>query len=203
MQDDRCLGRKLYIPGSMEMNSPTARIFARLQEKFAVIHNDYLKAFPLDPDWPIWLINNLGLSKVPRLVTPLVEPQPEPTQVPTIQESGNANGGVQSGENSADVAITREPSYKSLVISPKEQLIDFDFDSYLHENGDESFDVATASPVTNNGPPLPQDYEMQLMILEQQNKKRLMLARQEQDQLSTSQIQPAHTLQQNPQFPCR
>jgi len=80
MQDERCMGRKLYIPGSIETNSPAARIFAQLQKQFAVIHNNYLKAFPLDADWPIWLVNNLGLSKVPRLVTPHVEPQPQPIQ---------------------------------------------------------------------------------------------------------------------------
>lgn len=80
MQDKRCLGRKLYIPGSIETNSPAARIFTQLQKQFAVIHNDYLKAFPLDADWPIWLNSNLGLSMVPRLITPHVDPKPQPTQ---------------------------------------------------------------------------------------------------------------------------
>jgi len=80
MQDERCLGRKLYIPGSIEPNSPAARIFAQLQKQFAVIHNGYLTAFPLDADWPIWLVSNLSLSKVPRLITPHVDPKPQPTQ---------------------------------------------------------------------------------------------------------------------------
>jgi hypothetical protein len=60
MQDERCLGRKLYIPGSIETNSPAARIFAQPQKQFAVIHDDYFKAFPLDVEWPMWLVNNLG-----------------------------------------------------------------------------------------------------------------------------------------------
>lgn len=92
MQDERCLGRKLYIPGSIETNSPGARIFAQLQKQFAVIHNDYLKAFPLDVDWPMWLVSNLGLSKAPRLITPHVDPKPQPTQTLEIHENAMVDG---------------------------------------------------------------------------------------------------------------
>jgi hypothetical protein len=92
MQDERCLGRKLYIPGSIETNSPAARIFTQLQKQFAVIHNDYLKAFALDADWPIWLVSNLGLSMVPRLITPRVDPKPQPTQTLEIHENAIADG---------------------------------------------------------------------------------------------------------------
>jgi hypothetical protein len=113
MQDERCRGRKLYIPGSIETNSPVARIFAQLQKQFAVIHNDYLKAFPLDADWPMWLVNNLGLSKVPRLITPHVEPQPQPRRDMEVFDN------EMSRENSVDVSPMLEA--------------DFDFDSFLHQ----------------------------------------------------------------------
>jgi hypothetical protein len=41
-----------------------------------------------------------------------------------------------------------------------------------------------------------QDYQMQLMLLEQQNKKRLMMARQEQDQIATDANRPGSTYPQ-------
>jgi hypothetical protein len=69
----------LYIPGSVEADSPAARIFAQLQRRFPVVHDDYRKAFHDDAEWPMWLIDNLGLSKVPRMITPQVEPRPQPT----------------------------------------------------------------------------------------------------------------------------
>ncbi len=87
MQDERCLGSKLYIPGSIETDSPAARIFSQLQKQYAVIHKDYLNAFASDVDWPNWLVSNLGLSMVPRLVTPHVDPKPQPTQ--TLEELEN------------------------------------------------------------------------------------------------------------------
>ena len=78
VQDRRCVGRKLYITGSIESDSPAFRVFAQLQKQFAVIHGGYLEAYPSDVDWPLWLVNNLGLSMVPRLITPLIEPKPRP-----------------------------------------------------------------------------------------------------------------------------
>jgi len=98
MQGDRCLGRKLYIPGSIEPNSPTARIFAQLQKQFAVIHEDYLKAFPSDADWPMWLVSNLGLSKVPRLITPYIDPKPQPTQTLEILREDETDDITKSSE---------------------------------------------------------------------------------------------------------
>ena len=117
MQDERCMGRKLYIPGSIETNSPVARIFAQLQNQFAVIHNDYLKAFPLDADWPMWLVNNLGLSKVPRLITPHVEPQPQPTQNLAVLDNGIMS--TMSRENSVNANLV---------------LQDLNLDSFLRED---------------------------------------------------------------------
>jgi hypothetical protein len=102
MQDERCMGRKLYIPGSIETNSPLARIFAQLQKQFAVIHNDYLKAFPSDADWPMWLVNNLGLSKVPRLITPHVEPQPQPRQQAEVLDNG-IMASIHSNQQTSDI----------------------------------------------------------------------------------------------------
>jgi hypothetical protein len=62
MQGERCLGRKLYFPGSIGPNSPAARIFTQLQKKFAVIHNDYIEASPFDANWPLWLVCQWSLA---------------------------------------------------------------------------------------------------------------------------------------------
>lgn len=72
--DERCFGRDLYINGSVDPDLSVARVFAKPNEQFPVIHNGYLEAFPLDIKWPNWLIKNLGLSMVPRLITPPIEP---------------------------------------------------------------------------------------------------------------------------------
>ena len=146
MQGERCLGRKLYIPGSIETDSPAARIFAQLQKKYAVIHDNYFKAFALDADWPIWLASNLGLSMVPHLITPHVDPKPLPTQ--TLNIHGNT-----------DI------------------LENFDFDEFLKSDATKNF----AHPMTPTPGGGLEDYQMQLMLLEQQNKKRQLLAGQEQD----------------------
>ena len=87
MQDERCLGRELYIAGNVAWQSPASRVFAKTQERFPVILNGYLEVFPSDIDWPHWLVKNLGLSMVPRLITPLIEPTPQAvlkTQVPIV-----------------------------------------------------------------------------------------------------------------------
>jgi hypothetical protein len=76
-QDERCFGRKLYITGNIASNPPATRVFAKLQERFPVIHNSYLEAFQSDVEWPHWLVKNLGLSMIPRLITPLIEPKPQ------------------------------------------------------------------------------------------------------------------------------
>jgi hypothetical protein len=265
VQDERCMGRKLYIPGSAETNSPAARIFAQLQKKFAVIHNDYLKAFPLDADWPIWLVNNLGLSKVPRLITPHVEPQPQPTQTLTINRSPKTNEGFFSEDLfdiPSDQALPNKNSTsnqgKTTVVGSLDVLQDFDFDSFLHQddlagtpggattppqqlsrtttfqtpqddqmpltlseqqNKQETWAARrlkaqqhmaqpgrkprSTSVEGNGGNHRLQDYQMQLMLLEQQNKKRLMIARLEQDQFGLPQAQQAQLSQQHQQVGCK
>lgn len=144
MQDERCLGRKLYIPGSIETDSPASRIFTQLQRQFAVIHNDYLKVFALDADWPLWLVSNLGLSMVPRLITPHVDPKPQFTQTLEIHDNAKALDNV------------------TLDKSDSNQLLRQDF-------------TGTQTPGITF-----EDYQMQLRLLEHQNKKRLLMARQEQ-----------------------
>jgi hypothetical protein len=141
MQDDRCKGRKLYIPGSAELNSPAGRVFAQLQKKFSVIHMDYLNAPGLGLGWPSWLVTNLGLSMVPRLIYPHVKPRPQPI-AQTIQELSSAN-------------VEPEPD------SPR-----------IDADGPPGRPPAQVNHAL-------QDYQMQLMLLEQQNKKRLLMARQE------------------------
>ena len=84
-QDKRCAGRKLYVAGSMESDSPASRIFAQLQKQFPVMHDSYLKAYPSDVNWIHWLVDNLGLSMVPRLITPLIEPKLRPVLIPPSQ----------------------------------------------------------------------------------------------------------------------
>jgi len=76
----RCRGRELYIPGGTKKGSAAARIFACLQDQFAILHGDYL-AVSGDGDWTEWLIRNLGLMKIPRLVTPQVELKPQPVEI--------------------------------------------------------------------------------------------------------------------------
>jgi len=180
------------------MNSPVARIFAQLQNQFAVIHNDYLNAFPLDADWPMWLVNNLGLSKVPRLITPHVDPQPQPTQ-----NLGLLDNGIMS-------PMSRENS-----VNANPVLQDFDFDSLFQNDGpfdDKLFrDDQSASGLSSPRSISPfmsqtaasqnlQDYQRQLMLLEQGNKKQLMKARQEQDQRIPSQAQQAQLFRQQQQM---
>jgi hypothetical protein len=40
-----------------------------------------------ETEWLDWLVQNLGLSKIPRLVTPVVEPRPQPIEVPPQNET--------------------------------------------------------------------------------------------------------------------
>lgn len=144
MRDERCLGSKLYIPGSIETDSPAARIFSQLQKQYAVIHNNYLNAFALDADWPKWLVSNLGLSMVPRLITPHVDPKPQPTQT---LENQNVLG-------------------------------NFGFESFLNSSPREQDVTKPLAPPMTKTLAL-EEYQMQLMLLEQQNKKRLFMTRQE------------------------
>jgi hypothetical protein len=172
MQNERCLGRKLYIPGSIKKNSSAASIFAQLQKQFAVIHNDYLKAFALDADWPMWLISNLGLSKVPRLITPHVDPKPEPIQTLKIGENPTATTLTFS---SGDQAF--KPAQARTLAAYQQNLPQQNLGQMPRPSG---------APGGGGNHAL-QDYQMQLILLERQNKKRLMMARQEPDQLQPAQ----------------
>jgi hypothetical protein len=119
IQDERCRGRKLYIPGGTEANSPAARIFAQLQGKFAVIHNDYLEAFPDDVDWRSWLVKNLGLSMVPRLINPIVDPELQPVgtfEVPKI--IGFEKSTVQKAQNEPEIVPINNPGSSSIEQPP-------------------------------------------------------------------------------------
>lgn len=166
MQNERCIGRKLYIPGSIETNSPAARIFAQLQKQFAVIHNDYLKVFPLDADWPMWLVNNLGLSKVPRLITPHVEPQPQPTQEAEVFDNRIMSPMPMERWDSANFVLQ-----------------DFNFDDHLTDDlpddkfrrDDRSASHLSSPPLSDSDLPMDQtsvtlsalrDYDMELQKLQ-------------------------------------
>ncbi|KAF1996938.1 hypothetical protein P154DRAFT_607356 [Amniculicola lignicola CBS 123094] len=193
MQDERCLGRKLYIPGSSEMNSPPARIFAQLQKKFAVIHNDYLKAFASSPDWPAWLVSNLGLSKVPRLVTPHVEPKLQPTQPTLALENPRLSPSImtnQAGQPGIDPILEN-------VLKDS----DFAFYGKLLPNEQDIASVSKPELIVTNKMLNPKltDYQTELMLLEQKNKKTLLMARQEQDSLRPSPIPSLATAQGQPE----
>jgi len=159
MQDERCLGRKLYIPGSIAANSPARRIFTQLQKKFAVIHNDYLEVFPLNEDWPLWLVSNLGLSMVPRLIAPHIDPEPQPMQTFEVPENEYvdvpAAGNHTLQDHQMQLMLLEQQNKRRLLMARQEQDV-----------------LATGNHAL-------QDYQMQLMLLEQQNKKRLLMARLE------------------------
>lgn len=87
----RFRGREVYIPGSVSADSAAARIFAVLEKHFPVLREDYLTALPGEPEFIEWLVQNLGLSKIPRLVTPMVEPRPQPMETPPLLDSLSDN----------------------------------------------------------------------------------------------------------------
>ena len=191
MQDERCLGSKLYIPGSIETDSSLARIFSQLQKQYAVIHNDYLDVIALDADWPIWLVSNLGLSMVPRLITPHVDPKPQPTQIFEAHEDVDDNSFDQVISSS-----TTGQNYTETVAPPVTQnhaLQDYQMQLMLLEQQNKKRLLMApreqqnqAAPVTRNH--ALEGYQMQLMLLEQQNKKRLLMAQREQQASSQSMI---------------
>ena len=167
MQDKRCRGRKLYIPGSIEKDSPAARIFSQLQKHYAVIHNDYVEAFALDADWPIWLVSNLGLSMVPRLITPQVNPKPQPTQTLELHEDATLPEGFEVDSLFGDD----------------------DFMTQNHENGtvlDEHFDFFDEAIRRGSE----EDNQIDLIPSEQQNKKILLTTGRKQQTPSSSMMLP-------------
>ncbi|KAL9597097.1 MAG: hypothetical protein Q9219_005380 [cf. Caloplaca sp. 3 TL-2023] len=165
IRNERCLGRTLYIPSSIEANSSASRVFSQLQKHFGVIHNDYHKAFTSDADWPTWLVNNLGLSKVPRLITPNVDPRAQPTETLEARDS------MRVIENHPDKLLKKIETIKVL-----------------------------APSITQTSNHALQDYQMQLMLLEQQNKKRLLMAQSDQD--STVHIHQSLMRSSAKQQPC-
>lgn len=78
---ERSYGRKLYISAPQNADSAAGRAFRVLEKRFPVLHGDYLTSLPSEPEYLDWLINNLGLSKIPRMIMPLVEPQAQPVEI--------------------------------------------------------------------------------------------------------------------------
>ncbi|UPX11197.1 uncharacterized protein EKO05_0001817 [Ascochyta rabiei] len=103
-------GREVYVSGRSNADSAVARVFATLEKHFPVMHTDYLTALPGEPEYIDWLIQNLGLSKIPRLVTPVVEPKPQPIETPfmtlTDNLSHNQVDSLASDTQACDIDIT-------------------------------------------------------------------------------------------------
>ena len=87
----------------------------------------------------MWLVNNLGLSKVPRLITPHVEPQPQPTRHVEVFDN------EMSRQKSVDASSVLQA--------------DFDLDSFSHqgappgktrENGDMDIDDSSEEEEDGN-----------------------------------------------------
>lgn len=200
VQDKRCVGRKLYITGSVEPDSAASRVFTRLRERFAVIHDGYLKAYPSEVGWPLWLVHNLGLSMVPRLITPLIEPKPRPVRTAQVREKSSEDSEqVEVNDLLAGMGIPyKTPSVGGPDTNGSLPRMSVEFcRRRITRLASPDFrpSGSDASPHENISPQAKthalQDYQMQLMLLEQQNKKRLLMARQEQTSLgSTSDITP-------------
>lgn len=120
-KDDRSRGRELYIPGNTNSDPAAARVFAKLEERFPVIHADYLSALFDATGWQDWLILNLGLSRIPRLVTPVVEPLPQPTEAPTTKanRSSGQPGSPLGNDEVARVRNKRRSRLNAAKISSK------------------------------------------------------------------------------------
>jgi hypothetical protein len=89
--NERFHGREIYIPGSLNADSAAARVFAVLAKQFPVMHADYLTVLAGESEWLDWLVQNLGLSRIRRLVTPVVQPRLQPMEVPPENESLSHN----------------------------------------------------------------------------------------------------------------
>lgn len=64
----RSRGSELYFRGLFDKNSSTSRVFDRLEEKFPVLHPDYLTCDPVDNSWVSFLTDSFHLSVIPRIV---------------------------------------------------------------------------------------------------------------------------------------
>ncbi|OCK90529.1 uncharacterized protein K441DRAFT_578728 [Cenococcum geophilum 1.58] len=80
----RSLGSSVYIHAERGNGSPLARISTQLETRFPFVHTDYLKSFPNDKGWFVWLTTAFHISTIPRLATPLLDGQEEGT--PSLSE---------------------------------------------------------------------------------------------------------------------
>jgi hypothetical protein len=196
MQNERCLGRKLYIPGSISANTPAGRIFTLLPKNLAVIHNDYLEASPLDAYWPLWLVNNLGLSMVPSSIAPHRDPEPQPIQTFKVPENKHVGVPVTVHRALPDyqmkLMLLEQQNERRRLIARQEQEIlatdnqalpGYQMQSMVVKQQNEMRRLMERQEqeIRATGNQALQDYHSQLMLLEQQNKKRLLMARQEQE----------------------
>lgn len=74
-QEQRCLGKDLYIAGICAADSATSRVFTSLRKHFPIIHAAYLTTLASDMRWYSWLVEVARVSMIPRLITPVIEPK--------------------------------------------------------------------------------------------------------------------------------
>lgn len=130
---ERYRGREMYIAGNKSSDSASGRLFTQLEKRFPVMHSDYLTTLASESGWPEWLVQNLGLSRIPRLVAPVVEPRPQPTEMlaaavksenalvllDDADKRGKVEQNLESGSKLEDVSLTNKPPQ-----------IDFDFSTF-------------------------------------------------------------------------
>jgi hypothetical protein len=107
-KNERSRGREMYISPSAGADSASARVFKKLESRFPVVHSNYLTQ---DPEWLDWLVQNLGLSRIPRLVTPTVEPSQQPME--SASEDVNPSHDQQDPPSDNTPARKGEPPHNS------------------------------------------------------------------------------------------
>jgi hypothetical protein len=71
-KEKRHRGSELYLDTNADARHSATKYFALHRSSYPFLHCDYLKAFPSESEsWLLWLENNLHLSTLPRLVSPL------------------------------------------------------------------------------------------------------------------------------------
>jgi hypothetical protein len=68
-----CRGSQVYIDYDVPYSA--SNVFAECRSHFFFLHKDYCEAFSGLEDWEIWLIENLNVSALPRLVIPSSTPK--------------------------------------------------------------------------------------------------------------------------------
>lgn len=63
-----CHGSQIYMDSEVPYSA--SNIFAENRSKFSFLHKDYWKAFSIPGDWQTWLVQNLKIAVIPRLVIP-------------------------------------------------------------------------------------------------------------------------------------